>query len=185
MLNSAEHVLMTGGLDNFTMAAVAQHAGVSIGAVYRRFAGKEQLLDAVKDRILSQLEDELAAALRDAAGQDVAAVVAAYTMTLAVGFDRYSQVIPFLIQRTGSVSVERAKQMLDTLERLFVAAASAHLGEIRHADPELALVIAARTIASAAIHRTATLSWWSGVSWEIWQAEVTDMGIRYLTMPGS
>jgi AcrR family transcriptional regulator len=184
VLASAEHVLVTGGLDNFTMAAVAEHAGVSIGAVYRRFDGKEQLLDAVKDRMLTHLENQLAEAVGNAAERDIAAVIAAYTVTLAAGFADNSQAIPLLIQRTGSESVERARQSLDTMEDLFVKAASAHLGEIRHHDPGLALVITARTIVAACIHRTATLSWWPDISWESWQAEITAMGIRYLTVPG-
>jgi hypothetical protein len=29
--------------DNFTMAVVAERAGVSVGTMYRRFTGKEQL----------------------------------------------------------------------------------------------------------------------------------------------
>ena len=47
VLASAEHVLSTGGIDEFTIAAVAEHAGVSVGAIYRRFTGKEQLLRAL------------------------------------------------------------------------------------------------------------------------------------------
>jgi AcrR family transcriptional regulator len=185
VLASAEHVLVSEGLDNFTMAAVAEHAGVSIGAVYRRFTGKEQLLDAVKDRMLTHLEDQLAEALSDAAEQDIAAVIAAYTGTLAAALAGNSQAMPLLMQRTGSASVTRARQTLDTMEGLFVKAASAHLTKVRHPDPRLALVILARTIAGACIHRTATLSWWPDISWESWQAEITAMGIRYLTVPGS
>jgi AcrR family transcriptional regulator len=185
VLASAEHVLVTEGLDNFTMAGVAEHAGVSIGAVYRRFSGKEQLLDAIKDRMLTQVEEQLAEAIRETAEQDIAAVIAAYTGILAAGFAENSKALPLLTQRTGSASVERARQSLDTMEGLFVKAASAHLGEVRHPDPGLALVVTARTIAGACIHRTATLSWQPDISWEAWQAEMTAMGIRYLTVPGA
>lgn len=185
VLASAEHVLVTEGLDNFTMAGVAEHAGVSIGSLYRRFAGKEQLLDAVKDRILTHMEEQLAHALAQAAEQDIAAVIAAYTATLAAEFAETSQAIMLLMQRTGAASVARGRQSLDTIQGLFVNAASAHAAEVRHPDPELALVVLARTIAGACLHRTASLAWWPEVSWQSWQAEVTAMGIRYLTVPGS
>jgi AcrR family transcriptional regulator len=185
VLASAEHVLVTEGLDTFTMAGVAEHAGVSIGALYRRFAGKEQLLDAVKDRILTNLEEQLAQALAQAAEQDIAAVIAAYTVTLAAEFAETGKAIMLLMQRTGAASVARGRQSLDTIEGLFVSAASAHAGEVRHPDPGLAFVVLARTIAGACLHRTASLDWWPEVSWQSWQAEVTAMGIRYLTVPGS
>ena len=42
LLASAEYVLVNGGIDGFTIARVAEHAGVSVGGVYRRFEGKEQ-----------------------------------------------------------------------------------------------------------------------------------------------
>lgn len=185
VLASAEHVLIAEGLDNFTMAAVAERAGVSIGAVYRRFSGKEQLLDAVKDRMLTHLEEQLAEALREAAEQDITAVIAAYTSTLAAGFATNSKAIPLLMQLTGSTSMERGRQSLDTMERLFVDAAASRLDELRHPAPELVLGFLARTIASACIHRTTMPSWCSDVSWESWQCEMTVMGIRYLTGPGS
>jgi AcrR family transcriptional regulator len=166
------------------MAAVAERAGVSIGAVYRRFSGKEQLLDAVKDRMLTHLEEQLAEALAEAAEQDITAVIAAYTATLAAGFATNSKAIPLLTQLAGSASAERGRQSLDTLERLFADAASPHLDELRHPAPRLALAFLARTIASACIHRTTMPSWCDDVSWESWQCEMIVMGIRYLTVPG-
>lgn len=184
VLAAAEHVLVTGGLDNFTMAAVAERAGVSIGAVYRRFSGKEQLLDAVKDRILTDLEEQLAEAIREAAERDITAVISAYAATLAAGFAANSKAIPLLIQLGGSTAMERGRQSLDIMERLFVDAASPHLAELSHPDPGFVLTFLARTIASACIHRTTMPSWCSDVSWESWQCEMTVMGIRYLTAPG-
>jgi AcrR family transcriptional regulator len=66
MLAAAEDVLTADGFDEFTMTAVAERAGVSVGAIYRRVGGKEQLLAAVKDRLLSQLEEDLAERLHSA-----------------------------------------------------------------------------------------------------------------------
>jgi AcrR family transcriptional regulator len=66
VLGAAEDVLALDGLDGFTIAAVAERAGVSVGGLYRRFTGKEQLLAAVKDRLLTRLETRLSEALASA-----------------------------------------------------------------------------------------------------------------------
>ena len=66
VLAAAEEVLAADGFDEFTMTAVAERAGVSVGAIYRRFDSKEQLLAAVKDRLLSRLEEDLAERLSTA-----------------------------------------------------------------------------------------------------------------------
>ena len=185
ILASAEHVLAAEGFDNFTMAAVAEHAGVSIGAMYRRFASKEQLLYAVKDRMLTQLEEGLAEALREAAGQGLAALVVAYTTAFADAFAAGSRLYLMFLQDRTPESIERTRQGFEHVQRLFIDAASPYLREIHHPEPATALVIVARTIVGAAVQRTAALSWWADISWERWRTEIADMGNRYLTAGGS
>jgi AcrR family transcriptional regulator len=60
ILRAAEEVLAADGFDDFTMAAVAERSGVSIGGIYRRFDSKVQLVAAVKDRVLTRVEDNIA-----------------------------------------------------------------------------------------------------------------------------
>lgn len=136
--------------------------------------------------MLTKLEGQLAEALQKAAGRDVAAVIDAYTVTLAAGFAENGQAISLLTQLTGPESVARGIKSMDTVEDLFVKAASAHLGEIRHPDPDVALVFMARTILGACIHRAGSLRYRpdTNMSWTSWQAEITVMGISYLTLPG-
>ena len=59
ILRAAEEVLAADGFDDFTMAAVAERSGVSIGGIYRRFDSKVQLV-AVKDHVLTRVEDNIA-----------------------------------------------------------------------------------------------------------------------------
>lgn len=61
LLQAGREVFGEQGLDA-TLHDVAHRAGVGIGTAYRRFANKEQLIDA----ILAEQVDELEAALRDA-----------------------------------------------------------------------------------------------------------------------
>ena len=59
ILDAAVAVISDHGLAAFTMNTVATKAGGSVGRVYARYANKEALLFAVKDRAFSQLENTL------------------------------------------------------------------------------------------------------------------------------
>ncbi|MGH3630042.1 MAG: TetR/AcrR family transcriptional regulator, partial [Sciscionella sp.] len=78
LLTAAEDVLINQGLDDFTIAAVAEHAGVSVGGVYRRFASKEQLLEAIIDALLVNVEDTVAESL-STAEPSLSGVINAFT----------------------------------------------------------------------------------------------------------
>lgn len=96
LLASAQHVLVTEGLEELTIARVAEHAGVSVGGVYRRFAGKEQLIDAVKHAFVERLEHNVAAAL-DNADPSLGGVVDAFTAALSETLDESGRLIPVML----------------------------------------------------------------------------------------
>ena len=181
---SAEQVLAETGFDDLAMAAVAERAGLSVGAIYRRFEGKEHLLVAVKDRLLTRVEDDITVAL-DAPGRSLPDVVDRFTHALADGFSAGAHVVPHVVGKgQGLGSSERSRRALDSIQRLFLDAATVHLDEVRRSDPTTALAIAFRTITAACIHRTIT---WravpDGISWERWSEQVADMATLYLTTP--
>lgn len=181
ILNSAEEVLLADGLDDFAMARVAQVAGVSVGAVYRRFAGRQELLDAVIDRTLTQLEEDLAESLKEFGQGGLADLVKAFTASLAGTLSAKRRVTVALLGHGSTASAARAGKSRETIQRLFLEAASAHREQIRHPDPQLAMMMTARTITGACIHRVASPTWWPEITWESWQAEITNMGTLYLT----
>lgn len=184
ILAAAEDVLADTGIDDFTMAVVAERAGMSVGAIYRRFEGKEQLLNAVKDRMLSRLEDDLAGAL-DAATGGLRDVVQAFTRTLADDGAHTPVVTQLVWQSEGVHGHGRFRQALENAQRRFLDAATAHLAEVRRANPEEALVIVFRTIIAARAHRKLTWDVWpDGIGWDRWSEEVADMALLYLTTPG-
>ena len=57
LLDAAEAVLGEGGLDAATVPAIAQRAGLSVGAVYRRFPDKDGLLRAVHERVVRRYRE--------------------------------------------------------------------------------------------------------------------------------
>ena len=180
ILAAAEAELVARGADEVTIGAVARRAGVSVGAVYRRFEGKEQLLRAIKDRLLDRLESELATTLTSTLS-DLAEVVEVFTGTVADWMVEVGPVLPELVGvRDPSDAESRAG--LPTLLELFAAAAAPHRDQVRRHDPAAALAFIARTISASAMHRALTVQTIDdGMSWEAWRAETVDMATTYLT----
>ena len=109
VLASAEHVLSTRGVEEFTVAAVAEHAGMSVGAIYRRFTGKQRLLQAVKEQLLEQLETSVTEALRSARpGLD--GIISAFTHATARTFANHARTFPELLSGQRAEGVERGLQ---------------------------------------------------------------------------
>lgn len=152
VLQAAEDVLATAGFEDFTMAAVAARASVSVGAIYRRFAGKEQLIAAVQDRILTQVEERLSARLSTADGC-LAGVIEVYSHVLAEAMGDGGRFFPFLLHAgPQSEAEERGRRALAETQRLLLEAAEPHRAEILRSDPGMALDVIARTIVGACIH---------------------------------
>lgn len=59
LLKAAAEVLGQHGVDGATIPRIAAHAGLTPGAIYRRFADKDALLQAVVLRILERQEEHL------------------------------------------------------------------------------------------------------------------------------
>lgn len=183
VLAAAEEVLAADGFDEFTMTAVAERAGVSVGAIYRRFDGKEQLLAAVKDRLLSQLEKDLGERLRTAE-PSLPGVVDAFAMAIADAFAAGGQVWPDLLRSGGKSLEERGRQALESVRQLFEEASGRYRREIRRSDPAAALAAVERMITGALIHRAA-MEPFSGDKTPVqtYARQLSDMAIAYLLTP--
>jgi AcrR family transcriptional regulator len=182
LLASAEYVLVNDGIDEFTIARVAEHAGVSVGGVYRRFASKEQLLDAVRYDLLRRLENSVVEAL-SVARPSLAGVLGAFCTALSEILAESGRVIPAILAgRRSADSSEQGLRILAALQRRFLDAAAPHHSQIRHRDPTTALDIAFRSVIAASAHRAAIDPWWpDNLTWSQWAAEVADMTTAYLT----
>jgi AcrR family transcriptional regulator len=184
LLAAAEDVLATNGLEEFTIAAVADRAGMSVGGVYRRFTGKEQLIAAVIDQLLTSLQRTVADSLA-AAPDDLPGVVSAFADAFAAFLERSG---PILATAVGGPvapdSRDKGLAVMTSLDRMFLDAALPHAGDINHPAPSTALTMSMRTIMSAAVHRAAAAPWWpDGLTWTQWAAEIASMTTGYLTRP--
>lgn len=184
LLTAAEEVLVTQGLDAFTIGAVAEHAGVSVGGVYRRFSGKEQLLDAVLEALLMRIQDAVITSL-DSAEPSLSGVVSAFTHALATSFMQSGRVASTMAaaERTAEAR-QRGLHTVAALQRALLDAAAPYTHQIARSAPSSALTTALRTIIAAAAHRAAVDQWWpDGMSWTQWADEIADMATVYLTTP--
>lgn len=183
MLASAEQVLATSGVDDFTMASVASHSGVSVGGIYRRFDGKEQLLAALKDRLLGRLEEDLAGRL-SAADHCLAGIVSAFTHAIADGLGAGSGYFPELLTERKGPLAERGVSALAETRRLFEQAAAPYVGEVRRSNPTQALAAVERTVVGACVHFAAAYrDSPDGVSWALYGDQLCDMALAYLQTP--
>src|ERR1700732_664480 len=66
LLKAAQEVLGQHGLERATIPRIAQHAGLTPGAIYRRFPDKDALLEAVVIGILERQDERLRMALTPA-----------------------------------------------------------------------------------------------------------------------
>jgi AcrR family transcriptional regulator len=180
LMDAAEEEIAGVGAEDATMTGVAGRAGVSVGTLYRRFEGKDQLLRAVKERVLARLEEGLAETLA-AAGPDLAGVVEAYTQGIARWAAQSGALLPELTGIRGGRPTSQHSGLAD-LQRLFAGIAQAHHDEVRRPEPEIALAFVARTITAAAVHRALTATTVpDGMTWPSWQRETADMALAYLT----
>lgn len=182
LLTSAEHVLVNEGPEEFTITRVAERAGVSVGGVYRRFASKEQLIDAVRHSLLERLEEAVAEAFNKAE-PSLGGVIDSFTSALSETLGESGRIIPALLAGGRSVDApEQALRIVTSLQQRFLDAVAPHGKQIRHPNPVTALNIAFRSVIAAGAHRAAMSPWLpDGLTWRQWAHEIADMTTAYLT----
>ncbi|GLX66169.1 TetR/AcrR family transcriptional regulator [Paenibacillus glycanilyticus] len=116
LIRTAMELIAKVGLNGFSVAKVAKHAGVSSGAPYRHFPDKESLLSATGIVFLTGLTSRINAAVQ-ATGNPVdrlaavAAAIASYMIDHNVGFELFSSL------RGSSYTEfhEQSRKMMDML----------------------------------------------------------------------
>jgi AcrR family transcriptional regulator len=78
IVQAAEKILRKDGIDGFSMAAVAEAADLPVGNIYRRFKGKDELLQAIKHDVTSRIEVAVAERLSKQEFSDIPSLVRAF-----------------------------------------------------------------------------------------------------------
>lgn len=186
LLGAAEEVLVSEGPDALTIARVAERAGTSVGAVYRRFTGREDLIDAVRTDLLTRFETAVTRAL-EPDQPSLSAVLHALTLALADTLAASGRLIPAIL--AGGRSTEDAAAGLTTIaavRRRFLDASAPHRNQITHPDPDMALDLVFRNIIAIGAHRAATDPVWpDNLTWPEWAGEIAAMTHAYLALTGT
>lgn len=188
MLEAAERLMAERGSDEFTLNEVGKAGKVSIGSIYCRFAGKEDLVRAVQVRVLERVNAEQLAALAKAReeARDLENLVVALVHASAESLRRYADVMRPLMLRASTDAVVSAtgKARYAEVADAFTGALLAHRDEIRQPDPERAVASAYR-IFYAAVARylgfgSATDAAWEG-DWNVLKEDLSRMIAAFLT----
>ncbi|NYG56635.1 TetR family transcriptional regulator [Nocardioides perillae] len=113
MLGATLALLQDGGLGAVTVAAVAQRAGTSNGALYHRFGDRQGLLRAAQERALDAIEAETAAAFvaADAEPDDAVALRLLAGAALRIFTDHRPALRAFLVEAQGDTVLEQRSQV--------------------------------------------------------------------------
>lgn len=152
LLDAAQAVLAEGGLEAATVPAIAKRAGLSVGAVYRRFPDKDALLRAVYFRLFGRAREQNAArldpelyrgvALETVLGAMVRGMVQYYreNRTLLQAMQRYAE------SHADAEFRRRAAELNDEALTQLAALAVSNRAAIRHPDPDAAVRFALLTV---------------------------------------
>ncbi|MFF4321416.1 TetR/AcrR family transcriptional regulator [Streptomyces sp. NPDC001568] len=183
VLHAAEEIASASGLEEMTIAGVAERAGVSVGTIYRRFEDKEQLISALSERMLERREEYVAEQLRTAE-PSLAGVMDAYAHALLQSFADSSSLFPELLRTRGTRSLERGARTITELHRLLLDAAHPYADQIRRSQPQEALDTAARAILGACFHNSVRPDPATGeAARRRYADDLADMAIAYLLTP--
>jgi AcrR family transcriptional regulator len=147
LLKAAVEVLGQQGIAGTTIPRIAAHAGLTPGAVYRRFRNKDVLLETAILRILEDQHKFLALSLTVEAAAEIPFPTLAEQVINSLVVSYRANVIllravrQFLQEKEGSLFWKKASKLeMRTFEHLvgiFVAS-----GAIEHADPRAAAALA-------------------------------------------
>lgn len=152
ILQASTYILEREGWDGFTTNRVAERAGVNIGSLYQYFPNKGAILDALRRAHVDESRSAMVLAL-SSPGDPIVALVRAILAAHRVAPRLHRIFTEELPRRGAAASVECTDDpaLLALARPLFA----------RHADPDLALFVAAAAVHAvvhaAVCHRPAVL----------------------------
>jgi AcrR family transcriptional regulator len=190
MLKAAEQLLAERGTEEFTLLDVAREGKVSIGSIYCRFDGKDELVRAVQTRVLAEVEAEQIALAEQVAsdGERLHAAVALLVEGLAESLKRFAPVMRPIMQRanTDVLIAATGKKSYGLVANHMIAALLRHGDEIRRADGPRAASSVFRVVYSAIARylgfASSAMAAGEG-DWAELKADLADMAYFFLVAP--
>lgn len=188
---AAEQLMRDRGTDEFTLAEVCTLGRVSMGAIYYRFASKDDLLRLVHARLMEELGREMSAAVGRSVDRanDLPQLVRALIEALAEMLRHFAPLLRPLMLRSVSDPVIRAagKETYTRMGKEFSGAILSRRAEIEFSRPDEAAE-ASYAIAYAALGRSLGLNVSLGHvadirNWHALKRSLAIMCVSYLLAP--
>ena len=157
LLKAAAEVLGQHGLEGTTIPRIAQHAGLTPGAIYRRFPDKDALLETVIIGILERQDERLRVALTPTMARQIPLTVFADQLisNMLVSYRANAALLRALrqfAQGRDHISFYRKVARLEMRTYQYVVELFlVQRKEVRHPDPQMAVSFALMTLTSTLI----------------------------------
>jgi AcrR family transcriptional regulator len=157
LLKAAAEVLGQHGVEGTTIPRIAQHAGLTPGAVYRRFANKDALLETVILGILERQDERLRTALTPGMARQIPVpvfaeqVIASLLVSYRANATLFRALRQFAQGRDHTSFWKKAVTLEMRTLRYLVELFLVHREDVKHPDPQMAVSFALMTLTSTLI----------------------------------
>jgi AcrR family transcriptional regulator len=157
LLKAAAEVLGQHGVEGTTIPRIAQHAGLTPGAVYRRFPDKDALLETVIIGILERQDERLRIALTPVMARQIPLAVFAEQLinSMLVSYRANAGLLRALRQfaqgRDHTSFYKKCARLEMRTYQYLVELFLVHRKEVKHPDPQMAVSFALMMLTSALI----------------------------------
>ena len=139
VLETAEELLKEHGYKGFTLLEVSKQSRTSIGSIYCRVKGKDDLFHAVQEHVLARLDKEMESILEPSKWDGVEArkLILFLVRELAEFLRRNAPILRALISRevADPVVMAKGKKASANLNERFQSLLMRHASEYTHPDP--------------------------------------------------
>jgi AcrR family transcriptional regulator len=183
IVKAAEQLLKTSTIADFSMAAVAEAAGLPVGNIYRRFRGKDELLQAIKEDAIARIENAVTERLSRERFQDIPSLIRGIVGAVSEAYSRDEGLHRFLFNRSicDPVLTEIGSSGRRRIFEYYRDALLPLLPQ-RSAEGAEMLVRVSFHLISAAMAGKACADDWTltDLSWDVLRAEISTAAIAYL-----
>jgi AcrR family transcriptional regulator len=157
LLKAAAEVLGQHGVEGTTIPRIAQHAGLTPGAIYRRFPDKDALLETMIIGILERQDERLRVMLTPGMARQIPIAVFAEQLinNMLVSYCANAGLLRAIRQfaqaRAHTSFYKKVNRLEMRTHQYLVELFLVHRKEIKHPDPQMAVSFAVMVLASTVI----------------------------------
>ena len=183
IVKAAERLLRTSSVADFSMAAVAEAAGMPVGNIYRRFRGKDELLQAIKEDAIARIENAVTERLSRERFQTVPSLIRGIVGAVSEAYSRDQGLHRFLFNRSigDPVLTEIASSGRRRIFEYYRDALLPLLSQDSAERAEKLVRVSFHLIAAAMASKACADDWTlTDLSWDALGAEISTAVITYL-----